>query len=151
MKCYRCKTEINEDGSPVKHYKCKKCQRETAKIAYGKNPDKFRKRKAEWKENNVEAEKQINAKWRKQLKIDTLNAYGGCKCVCCGETEIDFLCLDHINNNGKQDREIYGGGTSFYTRLKSKGFPQEMNLQVMCYNCNNSKKIHGICVHQIKN
>ncbi|GAF67281.1 unnamed protein product, partial [marine sediment metagenome] len=118
-----------------------------ANEAYKKNPDKFKKRKEEWIKNNPQRFKEINAKHRFKLKKAAFENYGGTICKCCGETEIDFLCLDHIDNDGAEHRKIVGGGNHFYRWLKNNKYPK-LRLQVLCYNCNNSKKIRGYCVHQ---
>lgn len=82
------------------------------------------------------------------IKLQVLGAYGN-KCICCGETEIDFLAIDHINNNGCEQRKIIGGGMSFYRRIIKDGFPSD--LQILCHNCNWSKHVNsGKCIHQIK-
>ena len=81
------------------------------------------------------------------LKIECLNAYGGCKCCCCGETELSFLSLDHKDNNGKQDRRKHPG--NYYNHLKRLSFPKDINLQVLCMNCQFGRKHNnGICPHQ---
>ncbi len=84
------------------------------------------------------------------IKRQVLDAYGN-KCICCDETEIDFLAIDHINNDGykskRNGRTI--GGISFYRQIIKEGFPS--NLQILCHNCNWSKHINnGKCIHQIK-
>src|SRR4051794_13956851 len=43
--------------------------------------------------------------WR--LTVETHNAYGG-KCICCGESKHEYLELDHINNNGAEERRNLG-------------------------------------------
>lgn len=84
------------------------------------------------------------------IKLQILEAYGN-QCVCCGEKEIDFLAIDHIDNDGNKDRQPgrAGGGISFYRVIIKRGFPS--NLQILCHNCNWSKHVHkGKCIHQIK-
>ena len=43
---------------------------------------------------------QKKIRWRN--KVETLKHYSGGEpyCVCCGEKELKFLTLDHINNDG---------------------------------------------------
>ena len=86
--------------------------------------------------------------WRRQLKLETLAAYGG-KCACCGEAMKEFLSLDHVNGRGKVDgrgnREH--GGLGFYARLRKAGWPQE-DLRVLCLNCNCSLGFYGYCPHE---
>lgn len=94
------------------------------------------------------------AEWRLQKKIAVLDAYGGCRCVCCGELEIAFLTLDHVNNDGAAHRRATGrgqgfSGMAFYSYLRARGFPKDPKLQVLCYNCNCGKRANkGVCPHQ---
>lgn len=57
---------------------------------------------------------------------------------------IDDLQLDHLNNNGKEDRIMRTGadrgGWSFYQKLKQAGFPNKESTKCICGNCNNSKE-----------
>lgn len=83
---------------------------------------------------------EIAAKERRKLKIDVINGYGG-KCIICGETEIYFLTIDHINNNGAEERRKIGKSTNvLYRRLRRKGYPKE-DYQLLCVNCNCSKAL----------
>jgi hypothetical protein len=74
--------------------------------------------------------------------------HGG-KCNCCGETQIKFLVIDHINNDGAQERKITGMNTMvLWKRLIKEGFPRD-KYQLLCSNCNEGKRRnHGICPHQ---
>ena len=67
-------------------------------------------------------------------------------CSCCGETQIEMLCLDHINNNGAEHRRNESGASSLPTYLRSRGFPA--GYQVLCFNCNVAKYHYGTCPHQ---
>lgn len=83
-------------------------------------------------------------------RIKALTFYGNNppKCICCNETEIKFLVLDHINNDGKIHRlEIKE--RNIYQWLKSKKYPVELKerLQVLCHNCNMAKQFYGKCPH----
>lgn len=79
-----------------------------------------------------------------RAKIDVLNAYGGPRCVCCGETEIAFLQLDHINNDGAAHRRMVGKA-KMYQWIKRHGYPP--GFQVLCANCNFAKGMLGYCPH----
>lgn len=83
-----------------------------------------------------------------------LLAYGN-KCVCCGETEIKFLTIDHINRDGGVHRkELFGShtrggaGAPYYRELRKLGYPKDMGLQVLCWNCHMAKDQYGTCPHQ---
>lgn len=78
-----------------------------------------------------------------------LAAYGGeqPKCACCGENEVKFLCIDHINGGGgKHRKEIKGKGLTTYIWLKKNGYPN--GFQVLCHNCNMAKGFYGLCPHK---
>lgn len=87
-----------------------------------------------------------------KLKAETFSAYGGPVCACCGESDIRFLSLDHIHNNGADERRAMTGqnrvpSTNQYRALKKAGFPS--GYQVLCMNCNWGKRMNGgVCPHQ---
>src|SRR4030042_4863970 len=145
MECYLCGINKNKDGTPIKYRICKACNNRRAHQYYLKNSKKLKERTMLWKKKNKEKVIEISKKYRMGLKLQALKSYSNNKnprCICCGETEIDFLCLDHINNDGFKEREKYGLGTSFLKWLKVNNYPKHLNLQVMCFDCNFSKRIH---------
>jgi len=136
---------------------CKKCKSEKASEnqkglnAYHKNyrkTDKYKKWYAEYLEETKEKRKQLLVEYRDKQKRDAFNAYGGAKCSCCGESELDFLAIDHINGGGtKHRKELKGGGTQVYVWLKKNNYPED--FRVLCHNCNwGMYKNNGICPHQ---
>lgn len=84
---------------------------------------------------------------RDQLKRQIMDYYGG-NCVCCGESDLRFLTIDHINNNGKEHRKQgVGGGDNIYRWLRKNEFPK--GFQTLCYNCNIARyRNGGICPHK---
>lgn len=81
------------------------------------------------------------------LKAETLAAYGGARCVCCGETVAAFLTIDHIDGCGVARRKTEGAGTTFYRLLKKRGFPP--GFRVLCFNCNCGRRVNrGRCPHE---
>src|SRR5689334_13226059 len=83
---------------------------------------------------------------RWKLKLEIIAAYGGC-CACCGETNPEFLCVDHIEGGGNSDRrENRWSGRQFYAQLKRDGFPKG-KLRLLCANCNSSFGLYGYCPH----
>ncbi|KKN03084.1 hypothetical protein LCGC14_1111110 [marine sediment metagenome] len=153
MKCYSCGATENKDGTPISSWRCKACHTAEEKQKYRENPEKFRQTKRTWKEANPLRQKEIDKRSRLKLKSDALNAYsnGNPVCVCCGETEFEFLCLDHIENDGYKQRGVTGKGNSFYFWLRKNKYPQHLKVQVMCFNCNWSKKLGGVCIHKRNN
>lgn len=82
-----------------------------------------------------------------RMKFAALEAYGGQRCSCCGETEVAFLTIDHIDGCTAETRKVQGLGTRFYYWLRRNGYPS--GFQVLCFNCNLGRRIHGgTCPHQ---
>ena len=99
----------------------------------------------EYRHQNPERVHNWRIKAALKLRTMVINAYGG-RCACCCETELAFLCIDHLNGGGTQHRFQVGMGQRFYEYLKREGFPP--GYQVLCYNCNAAKELPGGCPHQ---
>jgi hypothetical protein len=124
---------------------CKDCENERNRFHYAKTKD--------YREKNKEELRVKFKKWRKELVVETISHYSNetMKCACCGEDYIDFLTIDHINNDGaKQRRELkLVGGWRFYYWLKLHNFPDDLGLQVLCANCQLGKeRNNGVCPHK---
>lgn len=103
----------------------------------------------EWVSTHKEQVNESQRKSGKKLKLEIMTAYGG-KCNCCGESNVNFLTIDHINNDGyihrKELEKTDGGG--FYYWLRKNNFPTD-NFQILCYNCNMGKYANGgVCPHK---
>ena len=134
---------------------CKKCRNiqsnEWNKKAYKLNPEKYREKQRIYRLNNLEKIKQQKKKLNERNRLDALKIYGGNppKCACCGELEIKFLEIDHINGGGTSERKKIGMGTTFVSYLKARNYPE--GYQILCSNCNQAKGRYGICPHQENN
>jgi hypothetical protein len=129
----------------------------------------FRKYQREWMQKNYNTRPEVRAKRRKwvqehreyyrersrarnrRLRLECLSKYGGSppKCACCKENTYEFLALDHVNNNGAEERRnsTWGkGGAVMYCLLRKRGFPE--GYQVLCHNCNLAKGFYGKCPHK---
>jgi hypothetical protein len=84
----------------------------------------------------------------RRLRDIVFAAYGGAKCACCGEAEIAFLQIDHVNGDGAEHRRVLKSSSKIYRWLKVNGFPP--GFQVLCANCNHAKGRYGVCPHQQK-
>ena len=87
---------------------------------------------------------------RYKVKREVFEKYGGCKCACCGDTEIVWLSIDHIDGGGNKHRKELKNkcGVNFYNWLKKQNYPD--GYQVLCMNCQFGKHACGICPHQLK-
>ena len=153
--------------------------REAAARYRERNREKFNQRMRDWRAANREKAREQSRNWRNskiangsaeevaqirameaaktrrlqaKCKDDVFTAYGGYKCVCCGETEPMFLSIDHINNDGAKERKsgkYHGSGTAFYQWLRKNRYP--FGYQVLCMNCQIGKhKNGGVCPHQTR-
>lgn len=122
----------NEYDISVAQYVCKTCR-------------KLRDQKRYEKRKEIIREKQ--RLYDLSVKMKVIQAYGE-KCVCCGEETLEFLTIDHINNNGAEDRKNNGNktGGKLYRWLIKNNFPKE-EYQILCFNCNYSKGFFGYCPH----
>lgn len=112
-----------------------------------KNPEKRRayrkKHYAKHHDQILERGKALRA----HRKHSVIAGYGG-HCVCCGESEIGFLTLDHVGNDGNAHRRAIGGTSDdVYRWAIANEFPSA--LQCLCFNCNMGRQHNGgICPHE---
>jgi hypothetical protein len=87
----------------------------------------------------------------KKLKTKVMKYYSdkyNYYCSCCGENEINFLTIDHINGGGTQHRKKIGiSSYEFYKWIVKNNYPKE--FQVLCYNCNCAKGKNSHCPHKL--
>ena|ERR1035441_500387 len=110
------------------------------------NPEKVKSVIRIWQHNNPERMKSYHQQYRFRLKKEVFDAYGN-KCKCCGEKELEFLSVDHINGDGSKHRKEIGAGSKIYLWLKNHGFPQG-EFRLLCMNCNWAKGVFGYCPHE---
>jgi hypothetical protein len=84
--------------------------------------------------------------YRLGVKTEVLAHYGKkgeLKCCWqdCEITDVDILTLDHVNNDGAQERRTRpnNNGASFYIRLRYEGYPN--GFQTLCCNHQWKKEI----------
>lgn len=134
------------------HYRCGMCKKDKPKSDFYRNnqvrcpSDVFAGR---CKECNLKYSRKTAPVRRAKLKLQVMQGYSGipAKCYCCGETEIKFLTIDHMNGKGIKHRKSIGGGEMFYKWIIANNFPP--GLRVACYNCNCYKPNDGPCPHEV--
>lgn len=117
-----------------------------------KNKEKLYELTKKWRLQNKEKMREYNKKWRdgtgrdyrRKIRLEVLEHYGGL-CVCCGETQIEFLSLDHKDNNGNAHRREVGR-RNIAEWARQHAYPDF--LQVLCHNCNLAKGFYGNCPHK---
>lgn len=110
---------------------------------------------SEYRAGHQSCKRCLSKRGRLKSKQRVIQHYGG-KCACCGESRIEFMCIDHANNNGNVHRKAYFeatglklGGTRLYNWLWRSGYPE--GFRVLCFNCNCARGIFGYCPHEKEN
>lgn len=141
---------------------CKTCNVEKLKSYFHNHEGTFdrkaqsckscvKKSKKEYNDSHREENSWSGKTYRKRIRYDCLVAYSQDppSCACCNENYLEFLALDHINNDGNKHRKETGKrGTGMYKYLKERGYPP--GFQILCHNCNSSKGLYGYCPHNKK-
>lgn len=148
------KSVLNKEWREKNREKLKKYQKNYIKSYKARLGDKFKEKCKEYiskyrikNRNKYLVDKKLR---RIELRFMVLKEYGG-KCVCCGESNLKFLVIDHIYNDGASHRKKYGlkNGLGIYVWLKQNQFPKD-RYQVLCHNCNSAKQYWGLCPHMEK-
>ena len=139
------KTEQNLIIKDLTHKTHKKAA-EAMRLFRKRYPVYSREYQNEWRKSNPEKRRAIEKKCRDRIRLIVLTKYGGDppKCKCCGESQLEFLSVDHIKGGGRKERKLYG--SKFCYSLIRRKFPK--GYQVLCHNCNQAKGYYGKCPHQ---
>lgn len=148
----------DETNRKAKEYRAKNKEKINARrrAIYKKDPEKAKKRTRDWHFKNRDEILKKNAKKIEDLRNETFTEYGG-QCVCCDESNFLFLTIDHIYNDGYQDRKKIakgghqkpGAGVHTYRMLKKLKYPKD-RYQLLCFNCNlgRARMPDKICPHK---
>jgi hypothetical protein len=153
-RCHNCNQRAWRLANPEKdrasHRRFKEKHKEKLRIRriefFQRNPDKMAEYNARHRAKYPEHLRDLHNQSNLRLRRLVIATYGG-MCVCCGETQFEFLAFDHPRDDGKEHRRSIGirGGTEFCRWLKKNGFPPI--VQILCHNCNLAKAFHGECPH----
>jgi len=96
---------------------------------------------------NREKQVSVQRAYRERCKQQVFDHYGR-SCACCGEDELVFLTLDHVNGDGAAHRKSVAGrsGFSIYTWIVKNNYPE--GFQALCFNCNAAKRTMSECPHR---
>ncbi|KKL17842.1 hypothetical protein LCGC14_2481470 [marine sediment metagenome] len=78
----------------------------------------------------IQRERKARSDIRRAIRCEVINTYGG-KCVCCDEIEHRFLTIDHVNGDGKNERNI----RKSLNRKIVLGLIDIKRYQLSCANC----------------
>jgi hypothetical protein len=125
---------------------CLICRTETRRRIYEKQKHENPNFSSDHYQKYIKGFKAYSLKIIRDRKIQIINGYGG-KCNCYGETNFEFLTLDHVNGGGCKERTTTAKGSALYRRLIKEGFPRE-GYRLLCMNCNFSLGKYGYCPHK---
>ncbi len=110
------------------------------------NPDKLHAQRLRDYAKDPDAARKRSRDYANALRLRVLTAYSPLlQCACCGDSHIEFLALDHVNNDGVSQRKQLGGSSYIYRWVEKNNFPE--GFQVLCHNCNMAKGCYGRCPH----
>lgn len=95
----------------------------------------------------IDVRRSYKKEHRARLVAEVLRHYGA-YCVCCGETDVACLSIDHVDGGGSKHRKKDRSATDIYWWLRRNGYPP--GFQTMCHNCNRSKGVGKFCHHQLQ-
>ena len=79
-------------------------------------------------------------KYNLEQKLKVLEHLGGSRCMVCGYGNPMALCVDHIHNNGAQDRKRNSTYTIRKRILNMSEKEARRDYQILCANCNQIKR-----------
>jgi hypothetical protein len=110
-------------------------------VEYRKKP-KSREYRRRYLEGQREYQRKLRQKHRHLVIAHLSN--NEMRCANCGLPLYEVLQVDHVNNDGYGHRKrIGGGGCVLYSWLIKNDFPDELDYQILCANCNYFKEIKG--------
>ncbi|MDA4130451.1 MAG: hypothetical protein OK457_06745 [Thaumarchaeota archaeon] len=90
------------------------------------------------------------AEHRQRRKKRVFKAYGGkCSWLGCNITDVDMLTLDHVNDDGSEERiRGFTGGDVIYKKAEEENYPDR--YQILCANHNLKKQIEKLRAKRIQ-
>lgn len=86
--------------------------------------------------------KMSNSERKLLLRAEFMAAHGNV-CACCGEKDLKFLTIDHVQNDGHKETK----GVALLRQMKRAGWPRD-RYALLCFNCNCGRARNGgVCPH----
>jgi len=104
------------------------------------NPEKVRAKMKKWRAKNPDKVRELYRRVRVKKRKRVLAMFDT-HCVCCGLNDFRCLRIDHINGNGRKDRQHFANTNAFYSYLLA--LPEKelnKNYQCLCANHNAIKQ-----------
>jgi len=134
---------------------CKPCAKAYRREWMQRNPESGQKARTKYYYKYRDKELESDRRELRRIRQQFVNEYGKV-CACCGESNIEFLTLDHVNGDGEAHRKFIdptpkrgANSREVLRRLRREGWPKE-GYRILCYNCNFSRGFYGYCPHKEK-
>lgn len=116
----------------------RECCRKAGRTYYWRHREEIRAKRSSPEVRTKERKKAKEQVHRVKLEVFMHYSSGTPTCKRCGITDLDVLCLDHIDGGGTKDR-LYSNhaGSNLHYFLRRNGYPD--GFQVLCANCNLKK------------
>ncbi len=115
---------------------------EYLKRYHEENRDHIVAKATAWNKANPERRRENALNYYYRLQDAAILAYGGYKCSWCGIDDPICLSIDHVNNDGAEQRKKHKlAGAAFYRWLRDHDYPP--GYVVLCMNCNHGKMRNG--------
>ena len=123
-------------------------ERTRCKVCLAKETN--RKKTPEHRQRGCAQVKQYYHRLRKQVIEHYTKGTYRCMCPYCTTEGLEFLTLDHANNDGNAHRKKIKPGIALFSWCISNNYPP--SIQVLCWNCNEAKQHYGagVCPHVTK-
>lgn len=89
---------------------------------------------------------EIQRQYRIRIRLEVLRHYACSEepfCACCGESNYEFLSIDHMGGGGTKHRQKVG--PVMFLWLRRNNYPK--GFRVLCHNCNSALGYYGYCPH----
>ena len=88
-----------------------------------------------------ERKKDCDRNYQRKIKTEIRELLGN-KCCICGYSGL-ALQVDHVNNNGAEERKKHGAGSSYWCKILREVRNSSKDYQLLCANCNMEKELRG--------
>lgn len=136
LECRRCVADRAKSASSVKKRRHRAKTRYASDEAFQERRKQSEKDRYELYGDRIRLRVRLRS-WR--IRMEAIDRYssGTRVCVRCGENDLRFLALDHVEGDGREHRKTFSG--TLHAWARSRGWPPM--FQVLCHNCNHLKAL----------
>lgn len=143
--CKKCKaisysinSEKNKKKARDNYWKNVSARRKQKSEKYEKYKDSILKSRRESWLKNPELKKNRDKYWSERRRLCFIKL-GSC-CSKCGCTDDTILCIDHILNDGNEERKSGISNLKIWNKIISA---KDLKYQLLCFNCNLKKSLYN--------